>query len=121
MPPHSSMCRSHRLPKYTPVMLPVTEKRKETSPKRRIGCNIDAGEVFPVKAKVIPTAIASMLVAMAKGMMVFKQNGLIGCASFWRKFSLIILPPTRARQCECDPVVVSFDIVAEPAGSEPAD
>lgn len=65
-PPRRSALDLYRVPKTLPILIPAAEKRKVMQPIQEI-----AGRIFTErKAKVTPTARASMLVAIAKSSIV---------------------------------------------------
>lgn len=97
MPPHSSAFRRRRFPIVAPNMLPSSEKRKDTRPMIRTGEMMLFRLSMPKQAKEIPTARASMLVAMANVRIINKCVGDgAGASLFSVKCSYIILPPMKS-------------------------
>ena len=99
-PPHSSVRRLNRFPQNTPIRLPAIERTKEVKPIIAIGERMDMNEFMPTKAKEMPTANASILVATA--------------SVFYHSSS------QKSQKAESYPVVIVFYQMAEPAGTEPS-
>ena len=110
-PPHSSVRRLNRFPQNTPIRLPAIERTKEVKPIIAIGERMDMNEFMPTKAKEMPTANASILVATASVNTTF----IIVAEPFFYHSS-----SQKSQKAESYPVVIVFYQMAEPAGTEPS-
>ena len=119
-PPHSSVRRLNRFPQNTPIRFPAIERTKEVKPIIAIGERMDMNEFMPTKAKEMPTANASILVATASVNTTFKRVGSKQHLSSLLSPSFIIRPPKKSQKAESYPVVIVFYQMAEPAGTEPS-
>ena len=96
-PPHNSIRRLNRFPQNTPIRLPVKDRTKEAKPIIAIGERIDMNEFMPTKAKEMPTASASMLVATANASTTLRRVGSKQHLSSLLNPSFIIRPPRKAK------------------------
>ena len=88
MPPASSAFDLYRKPNMLPILTPIVAIKKVVQPMRET-----AGRIFTLKnAKVMPTAKASILVAMARGSMVRGEKEAL-CFSDSLRDSSTMLPP----------------------------
>ena len=97
-PPHSSVRRLNRFPQNTPIRLPAIERTKEVKPIIAIGERMDMNEFMPTKAKEMPTANASILVATASVNTTFKLVGSKQHLSSLLSPSFIIRPHKKAKR-----------------------
>ena len=91
-PPTSSAFDLYFAPNTFPTFNPIAERMNVVAPM-----NSTAATIFTSgsNAKVIPTARASILVAMASRSIVLKLNEASSFSSSFDSASLIILPPIR--------------------------
>ena len=92
-------------PMMLPAFKPIAESRKVMQPMK-----LTAGTMFTRrKAKVTPTASASMLVATASGSMVFEIEAVIGFIFFIASGFADHVETDKCQQDEGDPVVDARD------------
>lgn len=94
MPPANSAFDLNLQPKMPPILMPAAEKAKVVMPMRAADKKIFTFK----KAKVIPTARASILVATAMTNMVLKAKELLTASSSAAKDSFIMLRPIKNRR-----------------------
>ena len=111
-PPHSSVRRLNRFPQNTPIRLPAIERTKEVKPIIAIGERMDMNEFMPTKAKEMPTANASILVATASVNTTFKRVGSKQHLSSLLNPSFIIRPPKKAKRPKA--IQLSLIHISEP-------
>ena len=92
MPPASSAFDLYFVPNTFPTFRPIADRIKVVAPMNRTAAAIfTSGR----SAKVMPTASASMLVAIASSSIVLKLNDASSFSSSFESASLIIFPPIK--------------------------